>query len=266
MLGKRRRTTTENTASAGFSPTWYASAALMVAVILALVGLLIYIGVRPHSPTPAAAPPAAAPTNPGGVGTNPGPTPPTTATDPTRPTGCHTTGTDQTIPTGTPAGVSWSLAKGVAVPSSASDGPVLHTAAGVGYCYADTPLGALLAASNLGRGTGTAAQIQQDGNEHSAVPNEYSAQAAAQPSPPETGADTGAQLAGFRIISYSPSQASIALVISVTGNPGTYGVSTAAMEWNQGDWRVVLQPGPSPVVTTSSTTSLAGYVAWSGVS
>jgi len=32
MLGKRRRTTTENTASAGFSPTWYASAALMVAV------------------------------------------------------------------------------------------------------------------------------------------------------------------------------------------------------------------------------------------
>jgi len=40
MLGKRRRTTTENTASAGFSPTWYASAALMVAVILALVGLL----------------------------------------------------------------------------------------------------------------------------------------------------------------------------------------------------------------------------------
>jgi len=76
MLGKRRRTTTENTASAGFSPTWYASAALMVAVILALVGLLIYIGVRPHSPTPAAAPPAAAPTNPGGVGPNPGAPPP----------------------------------------------------------------------------------------------------------------------------------------------------------------------------------------------
>lgn len=139
MLGKRRRTTTENTASAGFSPTWYASAALMVAVILALVGLLIYIGVRPHSPTPAAAPPAAAPTNPGGAGTNPVPTPPTTATDPTRPAGCRTTGTDQTIPTGTPAGVSWSLAKGVAVPLSASDGPVLHTAAGVGYCYSTHP-------------------------------------------------------------------------------------------------------------------------------
>jgi len=263
MLGKRRRTTTENTASAGFSPTWYASAALMVAVILALVGLLIYIGVRPHSPTPAAAPPAAAPTNPGGVGTNPGPTPPTTATDPTRPAGCHTTGTDQTIPTGPPSGVSWALTKGVGVPSSPTDGPTLHGAAGVAYCYARTPLGAVLAASNLGQGTGTDAAIQQAGAEHSIVPNEYSAAAAAQNDSSPT--PTGVQLAGFRVISYTADQASVALAYSMVSQPGSYPQLTLALQWYQGDWRVVPQPGPSVAVTNSRATTLAGFVPWSGV-
>lgn len=265
MLGKRRRTTTENTASAGFSPTWYASAALMVAVILALVGLLIYIGVRPHSPTPAAAPPAAAPTNPGGAGTNPVPTPPTTATDPTRPAGCRTTGTDQTIPTGPPAGVNWTLSGGVAVPSSAADGPTLHGDAGVSYCYSDTPLGALLAVSNIGQGTGTQAAIEQAELKYSTVPSQYSAEAAAKGSSSDS-PTTGVQLAGFRIISYSPASASVSLAYSTAGSPGSYGVLTIAMQWYEGDWRVVLQPGPSAVVTSSTVSTLASFIPWSGVS
>ncbi len=271
MFGKSRQRGAAQggeTAPSGMSPTWFASAAVIGLVVVALVVVLIVIATRGSSgssPGPVAAP---SPVAPGGAAPSNGGAPPEQAgaADPTRPPGCHTSGTDQTVPTGTVAGINWTLIGGVAVPSSASDGPALHGDAGVAYCYADTPLGAVLAASNLGRGTGTAAQIQQAALDHSTVPNEYSSQAAAQPAPADTGPTTGAQLAGFRIISYSPAQASIALAISITGSPGTYGVSTIAMQWYQGDWRVVTQPGPSPVVTTSSTTSLAGYVAWSGVS
>jgi len=98
------------------------------------------------------------------------------------------------------------------------------------------------------------------------VPNEYSAQTAAQGTTADSGPTTGVQLAGFRVITYSPSQSSIALAYNNADTPGSYGILTVAMQWYQGDWRVVIQPGPSGVVTSSMSSSLAGYVAWSGVS
>ncbi len=269
MFGKSRQRGAASggeTAPSGMSRTWFASAAVIGLVVVALVVVLIVIATRGgsgSSPGPVAAPPG--PVAPGGGapfngGAGPGQT---GAADPTRPPGCHTSGTDQTVPTGTPAGVTWTLARGVAVPSSASDGPTLRGDAGVGYCYADTPLGALLAASNLGQGTGTETAIQQADLEHSVVPNEYSTQAAAQSN--SDPAPSGVQLAGFRVISYSPSQASVALAYAVATQPSTYPQLTLALQWYQGDWRAVPQPGPSVAVTSSTATTLAGFVPWSGV-
>ena len=132
---------------------------LLGLVVVALVIVLIHAATSPTPPgtaAPAATPPAGAP--PVAATSAAGGAPPPSAaagSDGGRPAGCSTTGNDQTVPTSPPSGVNWTLTGGFAVPSSAADGPKLRGAAGVGYCYSHTPLGALLAASNLGHGTGT---------------------------------------------------------------------------------------------------------------
>ncbi len=270
MASKRRRDRQEQGTAGGPSPAWMGSAVLLALVAAALVFVLIHAATSNPTPaTPVAASPGASP----GVAPPVGSTPTSgggTAAPPAgqegRPAGCSTTGTDQTVPTSPPAGVTWTLNAGFAVPSSPADGPTLHGAAGVAYCYSHTPLGALLAASNLGRGTGTPQEKQDSMLKLSVVPNEYSAQVAKTPATAADQSGTGVQLAGFRIISYSPDQASVALTASVDGRTDSYPQLTIAMQWYAGDWRAVPQPGPTLVVTGSSAPSLAGFVPWAGVS
>lgn len=270
MPSKRRRARRDRENTGGPSPAWMGSAVLLGLVAVALVIVLIHAAVSPKPATPAAAsPPGATPgaTPPPGSATAPAGAPaPTNAGQEGRPAGCTTSGSDQTVPTSPPTGVTWSLTAGFAVPSSAGDGPKLHGAGGVGYCYSHTPLGALLAASNLGRGTGTPQDKQDAVLSLSVVPNEYSAQVAKTQATPDDQSGAGVQLAGFRIISYSPDQASIALAASVAGRTDSYPQLTVAMQWYAGDWRAVPQPGPTLVVTGSSAPSLAGFVPWAGVS
>jgi len=270
MPSKRRRARRDRENTGGPSPAWIGSAVLLGLVAVALVIVLINAATSPKPATPAAASPPGATPGAGpsaGVATAPGGAPaPTNAGQEGRPAGCATTGSDQTIPTSPPTGVTWSLASGVAVPSSAADGPKLRAPGGVGYCYSRTPLGAVLAASNLGMGTGPLQDILKSSLEHSAVPNEY-AQAATDPTSGGGGAPPGdIQLAGFRIITYSPEQASIALSYRVAGNTDSYSQLTFAMQWYEGDWRDVPQPGPSSAVTNGTVPTLAGSVPWSGVS
>jgi len=269
MPSKRRRARRDRENTGGPSPAWIGSAVLLGLVAIALVIVLIHAATSPKPATPAApsppgATPGAAPLP--GTATAPGGAPaPTNAGQEGRPAGCTTSGSDQTIPTSPLAGVTWSLTAGFAVPSSVADGPTLHGPGGVRYCYSHTPLGAVLAASNLGQGTGSPQEIQDASLKLSVVPNQYSAQVASTPAPPRDNRGSG-QFAGFRIISYSPDQASIALAASIPGQTDSYPLLTVAMQWYQGDWRAVPQPGPTVVVTGSSATSLAGFVPWAGVS
>jgi len=270
MPSKRRRARRDRENSGGPSPAWIGSAVLLGLVAVALVIVLIHAATSPKPATPAAAsPPGATPGAaplPGGATAPAGAPAPTNAGQEGRPAGCTTSGSDQTIPTSPPTGVTWSLNAGFAVPSSATDGPTLHGPAGIGYCYSHTPLGALLAASNLGRGTGTPQQVQDAVLNLSVVPNEYSAQVAKTPATPDDQSGAGIQFAGFRIISYSPDQASITLATRVAGRTDTYPQLTVAMQWYAGDWRAVPQAGPALFVAVASAPSLAGFVPWAGVS
>jgi len=270
MASKRRRDRRERETTGGPSPAWMGSAVLLALVAAALVFVLIHAATSSPTPSPpAAASPGASP----GVAPPGGSTPTSgggTAAPPAgqegRPAGCSTTGTEQTVPTSPPAGVTWTLNAGFAVPSSPADGPTLHGAAGVAYCYSHTPLGALLAASNLGRGTGTPQEIQNAVLNLSVVPNEYSAQVANTPATADDQSGAGIQFAGFRIISYSPDQASMTLATRVPGRTDTYPQLTVAMQWYAGDWRAVPQAGPALFVAVASAPSLAGFVPWAGVS
>jgi hypothetical protein len=270
MLG-RRTTSTGGEPGSGLGPGWWAAAALMAVVVIALIGVLVVVGTRDKTtvaagdPTTAPAAPSVLPAPDGGGGGGTAAT--TTPSGDTRPAGCATTATDQTVPGDTPKDVTWTLVAGTAVPQSSTAGPMLHTPAGVGYCYARTPVGAVLAVSNLGRSAGDPQAVQDDQLKYSTVPGPLADQIAAKPATASDPAATaGVQYAGFRVISYTPDSVSVALALSSTQRPGTYFIATAAMEWNQGDWRVVVQPGPEVLSTTSSTTSIAGFVPWSGVS
>ena len=269
MPSKRRRDRRDRENNGGPSPAWIGSAVLLGMVAIGLVIVLIHAATSGKPGTPTAASPPGAPSGSTAQagGAPPGGSPPATAPgagQAGRPAGCATTGTDQTIPTSPPVGVDWSLTGGFAVPSSAADGPKLHGPGGIGYCYSHAPLGAVLAASNLGQGNGSPQEIQDSLLKVSVVPNQYSAQAAAMPAPSRSNA-TGLQLAGFRIISYSSDQASIALALSAPGRTDQYPQLTVAMQWYEGDWRAVPQPGPSVVVTAAAVQSLAGFVPWAGV-
>ncbi len=265
MPTKRRRARRDGHDADGPSVAWMGSAVLLGLVVVALVIVLIHAATSPKPPPAAAAPPATAPAAapPAGATSAPGGAP--AGSDGGRPAGCSTTGTDQTVPTSPPSGVNWTLTGGFAVPSAAADGPKLHGAAGVGYCYSHTPLGALLAASNLGHGTGTPEEIQNSSLAHTLAANQYTSQLAATPATGE-GTTGGVQLAGFRILSYSPEQASITLAAIVAGRTDSYPQLSVAMQWQAGDWRAVPQAGPALFVTVASAPSLAGFVPWSGVS
>ena len=268
MFGRGDKTTHDRGNSPRQGVGFYAAATLMGIVVVALVAVLVVVATRHNTPvTTATGGPGASPTEttptentPGGatpVGALPG--------DAGRPAGCTTTGTEQKVPTATPTGVTWNLVQGTAVPSSAADGPTLHSPAGVGYCYSRTPVGALLAVSNLGPYPGDAQHVQDDVLKHSIVPGPLADQIAATPAVASSPGG-GWQYAGFRIISYTADSASIAVAVSTASHPGVYGVGTAAMHWYQGDWRVAMQPGPTVLVTGTTTTSLLDYVPWVGVS
>ena len=248
-------------------PRGFAAAAVVLAlVVVALVAVLINAAVS--GPDTTAAVPA--PTSGGGV---PAPAAPTAAStsagDPgaggDRPDGCVTTGTDQQVLTSTPAEVRWSLVQGFAVPASDADGPALQGEGGVGYCFARTPLGALLAAANLGHGTGTPAAVQAGVLSRSTVENQYAPQLAAVTPEPAPGATPSVQLAGFRVISYTPDVATVALALSNSAATGAYATATVALQWDRGDWRAVPQAGPTLFLTVSSMPSLSSYVPFSGV-
>ena len=264
MFGRRSSPSDDTRTALGAG--WWAAAGLMAVVIVALVGVLIVIGTRDTTPVaagPAPAAPSALPAPPG-ASTGSATTAPS---GDNRPAGCATTATDQTIPGDTPKSITWALIAGFAVPQSSTAGPMLHSPAGVSYCYARTPVGVVLAVSNLGRAVGNAAALQDDSLKYSIVPGPLADQLAAKPAvTSDPAALAGMQYAGFRIISYTPDSASVAIALSSAAKPGTFLVVTAAMEWNQGDWRVVVQPGPTVLATATSTTSLASFVPWSGVS
>jgi hypothetical protein len=73
------------------------------------------------------------------------------------------------------------------------------------------------------------------------------------------------QWAGFRIVSYSPAQATVTLAGAAPATTPSYGQLTVALAWSQGDWRVVPQAGPALFVNVGPVPSLASFVPWSGV-
>ncbi|HEX4727765.1 MAG TPA: hypothetical protein VH298_08195 [Jatrophihabitans sp.] len=166
--------------------------------------------------------------------------------------------------TAAPAGVSWQLVDGLALPYSTADGPARVTG-GVPSGFARTPTGALLACVQIGFRLGSVNPAEQAAVVRAMVVGAGQADLIA--SRPVGVPAVKPQLAGFRYLSYSPDAAVIGFAWRITdvatGSSRFLGVGELQASWTRGDWRLVDDgsPAPDPVALDAA---LTGYVRFAG--
>ena len=177
------------------------------------------------------------------------------------------------------ASVRWSGFYGVELPVSAQAGPY-DTSGGMAAGFAHSPLGALLAAVNIG----VRANAQWGPRIFTAVirgqvtgPDAAALLAgcqAAYDQAAQSGQVTGGQPLGtvdvteqaFRWITYTPAAAILDLAVAGPGASGATVRASVQMEvvWDGGDWKVVAPPGGDWGNSAAELSSLAGYTVFPG--
>ena len=230
--------------------------AAVVAAVLLGAGLALALAGRP----PASRAPAAA------------------ATAPASPASTAGQGQPQ-VPWVSLASVRWSGFYGVELPVSAQAGPY-DTRGGIAAGFAHTPLGALLAAVNIGvranaqwgpRIFGAVIRGQVTGPDAAAL---LAGCQAAYGQAAQSGQVAGGQPLGtvdvteqaFRWITYTPAAAILDLVSAGPGSNGATVRASVQMEvvWDGGDWKVVAPPGGEWGNSAAELSSLAGYTTFPG--
>jgi hypothetical protein len=207
--------------------------------------------------------------------------PAATATSPASPAGAAGPGSQgqPQVPRVSLTSVRWSAFYGVELPVSAQAGPY-DTSGGAATGFAHTPLGALLAAVNIGvranaqwgpRIFTTVIRGQVTGPDAVAL---LAGCQAAYDQAAQSGQVTGGQPLGtvdvteqaFRWIAYTPAAAILDLFSAGPGASGATARASVQMEvvWDGGDWKVVAPPGGDWGNSAAELSSLAGYTAFPG--
>ena len=229
-----------------------AAAAIVIVVLGAGLALAVTYGGGTRSPGAARRPPA----------------PPAAAT-----------ASGPRLPRTSLSGLRWSGYHGVQLPSSPAAGP-RHIQNGLARGFADTPLGALLAALNIAvRANGQwgpriftpVIRGQVTGPDAAALLASCQADygQASQAAHITGGAPLGNAYVSeeaFRWVAYASSDATVDLVSAGPGSQGaTIRASTRVqVVWQGGDWRVVAPPGGDWGNAATQLTSLAGYAIFPG--
>jgi hypothetical protein len=173
--------------------------------------------------------------------------------------------------------LSWVNFHGIELPISATAGP-RHMDNGLARGFADTPLGAVLAAVNIVvrtaaqwgpriyrptithhvTGSGAYALLADDDRDYAAL------RATAHVPPGQPAGRGYAVEAAYRLAAYSPAAATADIVSEGPVGNGTtvLAVTRIQVVWQHGDWRVVAPPGgtwPSSATTASSLTSYTPF-------
>ena len=222
---------------------WQVSAAFFAVMLVA--GTVIALGGGPDAE---AEPVAAAGPLSGGITLDGG-----------RPAGCRTDDSAQSTPVRPPDDVTWQPLNGSSVPLSASAGP-LRSSGPVMWCYAHTPMGAVMAAHVIPR--------HMSGKEWRTITDQQVV--------PGVGRDifvamrssledvtpqyTASSLAGFVLMSYSPEAATVRLLIRL--GPAGLGVTDYALAWSGGDWKVRPLSSGDLHTPVSPVPAATGFVLW----
>jgi hypothetical protein len=209
------------------------------------------------------------------------PNPAVTATAPASPAGAASPGgqSQPRVPWMSLASVLWSSFYGVELPVSTQAGPFI-TSEGIASGFAHTPLGALLAAVNIGvranaqwgpRIFTEVIRRQVTGPDAAAL---LAACQSAYDQAAQAGQVAGGQPLGpvhvteqgFRWITYTPAAAILDLAVAGPGDSGATVRASVQMEvvWDGGDWKAVAPPGGDWGNSAAELSSLAGYTAFPG--
>jgi len=173
---------------------------------------------------------------------------------------------NQSVPDSPPPGISWTLFQGVALPSSATAGPT-RVQGPVLAGYAQTPVGALLAAAQISyRYLISPGDDWRQVVDQQVMPNsgrDVYVQKRAKVTAASAAPGTYGQLAGFRFVTYAPDTAVIQYVTRFSN--GNLQLATDTVHWFAGDWKLQLQPDGSETPTVQSVANLAGFIPWSGL-
>jgi len=242
-----------------------AAAAAVALVLLVGVGSVAVFGGHPTS-TRADATRA---TGRGTSGTSATPAATAASPDRTPPTGARAgapTGALEAEPLLTAPAVSWQLFSGVALPYSPTAGPrLIDGPVYAGYQRSQT--GALIAAAQIGtRYLLTPGQGWRQVTSRQLRPNagrDVFVAARARVDELTVPPGTYGQLAGFRVLAYTPDVAVFTLV-SRFATTGKLQATTTTVTWVGGDWRLQLQPDGGTSPTAQQLPTLDGYIVWGG--
>jgi hypothetical protein len=159
--------------------------------------------------------------------------------------------------------VHWERFKGVAVPFSPAVGP-LDVQGDIARCYAHTPRGALMAAVQISVRLDRSTLWQKILGQQVIAGEGKAAYARVRPTDRVVPDKEAAQIAGFRIVSYTPQTA---VVGTVSRDPARGGrtARTTTVRWD-GDWKLAPTSEGSAGSAPQVVDSLSGYIFWGGFS
>ena len=170
--------------------------------------------------------------------------------------------TDLDVPSSAPAAVSWTLLQATMLPSSRSAGP--GTVDGlVASCWAQTPVGALLAAAQIPFRYGTAGDTEWRPTVMMLAPgagrDAFVRRRAAETFSPVP--DSPPQIVGFRFLSYTPTAATVEIVLRY--HPAQLVAAEQRVAWYEDDWKYVADPAGGPW-NLREVPDLTGFIPWGG--
>ncbi|MFF2025440.1 hypothetical protein ACFVW2_27015 [Streptomyces sp. NPDC058171] len=229
---------------------WILSAGFLLVLVI-LGGYALMTGEDEPTPSTGSDRPSPSRTVPSGGGDGDG-----------RPAGCETDDSDQKKPTAPPKDVSWKANGTNLVPVSKTAGPLKFDGP-VWYCFARTPMGAVLAAHSIADKFGFAGW--REVAERQVVPgagrDAFIADRAKEKDTPVSDQPSGVTYAGFAVLSYNEKEATVMVLAGVPQND-QYGSLSVNLRWHEGDWKVVPDPDGTLYAGGSRVDGTDGFVTW----
>ncbi|MBO8188874.1 hypothetical protein [Streptomyces spirodelae] len=169
-------------------------------------------------------------------------------------------GANPSRPTSPPKDVAWKTLDRTSVPTSPSAGPTRFNGP-VWWCYAHTPMGAVMAAHGIL--THMSSADWRTVAEQQLVPGDGKKQFISQRSTVSQADVEGQEpgvYSGFSVPSYSKKAAEVRILIKSAS--GSLSATTVSMRWDGGDWKVEPRSNGSLFSSPTSAMSNGGYVKW----
>ncbi|MFE7759918.1 hypothetical protein [Streptomyces sp. NPDC057438] len=180
----------------------------------------------------------------------------------TRPAGCRTDDRDQAKPTEAPRDFRWKANGTGLVPVSKAAGPLKYDGP-VWSCFAHTPLGAVMAAHSI------TDHLSYDGwrkvVHQQVVPgagrDALVASRSQEADKSTTGSPDAGGYAGFTVLSYDETRATVMVLVRGMGDGG-FGSASVTMRWQDGDWKLSPDPDGTVYSGVSQVSGTDGFVTW----